>query len=65
MCYAFICTYNLCDIDTMYNSVLFNYLPITLKSLNHKQLLFIDRLRTHSHILYLSSITWKSRNYES
>ena len=54
-------TYYLCDLDSMYNTVEINYLPITLQSLNNEQLLFIERSGTRSHTLHESSITWQSR----
>ena len=58
-------TYYLCDMDSIYNTVEINYLPIMLKSRNHEQLLFIERSRFRGHTLHDSSITWQSRYYMS
>ena len=51
--------------DSMYNTVEINYLPIKLKSRNHEHLLFKERSRFRSHTVHDSSITWQSRYYVS
>ena len=51
--------------DSMYNTVEINYLPIKLKSRNPEQLLLIERSRSRRYTLHDSSIIWQSRYYVS